>query len=110
LLEIRECADPRLVVPANPPVGDGVDRLGIQVVQLLPAVPHGGDQVRLFQDRQVLADRLPGHIEPGAQLAQRLPGPLVQAVEQPPAAGVSQRPEHLIHRKIVPSSHRNAAI
>ena len=43
---------------------------------------------------------LPGHLLPGAQLAQGLPGALAEAVEQPPSAWVSQRPEDLVHAAV----------
>jgi hypothetical protein len=51
----------------------------------------------VLQNGQVLADRLAGHVQPGAQLTQALPVAAVQAVEQPSPAGVGQRPEHFVH-------------
>jgi hypothetical protein len=93
---IGECVHPRAVVPGDPAVGDGVDRLRVDVVQLLPAPPHGGDEVRGLEQREVLADRLPGHIQVGAQLTQRLPVAGVEPVEQVTPAGVGERLEHVI--------------
>src|SRR5690606_36926731 len=77
--------------------GYRVDRRGVQVVQLLPAAADGDDEPGLLQHRQVLADRLAGHVESGAQFAQTLAGPLVEAVQQLPAGRVGQRPEYVVH-------------
>jgi hypothetical protein len=85
----------------DPAVGDRVDRHRVEVVQLLPAVPDGGDEVGPLQHREVLADRLPGHVEARAQLVQPLPVPGVEAVEEPPTAGVGQRLEDLVHPRPV---------
>ena len=68
-----------------------------EVVQLLPAPPHGRDQVGGLQDPQVFAHRLAGHGQPDAQLAERLALPGVEAVEQLAPAGIGQRLEHLVH-------------
>ncbi len=98
-------AHPRHVVAVDPLAGDVADRRGVEIVQLLPAPPYGGDQIRGFQDRQVLADGLPGQTLPGAQLAQGLPGAVVEAVQQAPSARVSQRPEDLV-RAVLSASWR----
>ena len=45
----------------------------------------------------MLADRLPGHVEPRAELAQGLAVAGVEAVEQQAAVRVGERPEHLVH-------------
>jgi hypothetical protein len=70
---------------------------GVEVVTLLPAAADGGHEVGVLQDGQVLADRLAGHVQPGAQLTQALPVAAVQAVELPSPTGVGQCPEHLVH-------------
>jgi hypothetical protein len=74
-------------------------------VQLSPAPAFGSDQVCGFQDRQVLADGLPGQTLPGAQLAQGLPVVVVEAVQQAPPAWVSQRPEDLVRAALSASWH-----
>jgi hypothetical protein len=50
-----------------PALGDVVDRHRIEVVQFLSALLYGGDQIGLLQDPQVLADRLPRHVEARAE-------------------------------------------
>ena len=63
----------------------------------------------------MLADRLPGHVEPGAQLGQGLTVAAVQVVEETSPARVGQRPEHLVHARVElpsitsPASCRHAA-
>jgi hypothetical protein len=74
-----------------------VDRHGVEEVELLAPLPLGADQVGGLQDGEVLAHRLAGHREPGAQLPQRLAVALVEPVEQPAPVGVGQRFEHLVH-------------
>jgi hypothetical protein len=64
-----------------------------ETVQPSPAPPYGGDQVRGFQYRRVLADGLPGQSLPGAQLAQGPRGAFVEAVQQAPPARVGRRPD-----------------
>src|SRR5215216_4356927 len=66
-------------------------------MELLPAASDRGHERRRLQNREVLADRLARHVEPGAQLAQRLAVATVEAVEQPAAAGVSQGLEDRVH-------------
>jgi hypothetical protein len=73
------------------------DRGGVQVVELLPAPPHGGDQIGLFQDPQVLADGLPGHAKAGAQLLKRLAVAGVESVQELASARVGERPEDVVH-------------
>ena len=47
----------------------------------------------------MLADRLAGHVHLRAQLAQGLAVACVQAVQQPAAARVGERPEHVVHAR-----------
>jgi hypothetical protein len=96
-LQVGERAHPLAVVPVDPALGDGVDRRGVEVVQLLPATPERGHQAARLQYRQMLADGLPRHLQPGTQLPQALPVARVQAVEQPAAAGIGERLEHRVH-------------
>ena len=93
---------PLLVVLADPALGDFADGRGVEVVVLLPAAADRGHEVGRFQDRQVLADRLPGHVQALGQLAQRLAVALVQAVQEAPAAGVGQRAEHVAQAGVTP--------
>jgi hypothetical protein len=97
LLQVGQRVDALRVVVVDPAFGDFADRRCVQVMELFPASPDRGHEVGGLQDRQVLADGLPGHVQAGAQFAQGLPVAAVQAVEQPPAAWVRQRPEYLIH-------------
>jgi len=87
----------------DPAFGDLVDRCGVQVVELLSAAAHRGDEICRLQHRQVLADRLAGHVEPRAQLAKTLSAAGIQAVEEPAATRIRQRLEHPVHRDVSPS-------
>jgi hypothetical protein len=78
----------------DPPFLHRVQRNGVEVVQLLAAAPDGAHQVRRDEQVQVLRRRLAGHRQRTAQLAQRLPVPLVQPVEQEAPGGVGQGLEH----------------
>ncbi len=77
-------------VPADPPPGEFDDRCRVEEVAFLPPASQGDDRAGLIQDREVLADRLAGHVETGAQLAQGLPVAGVQAVEQVTAADTAR--------------------
>jgi hypothetical protein len=48
----------------------------------------------------MLADRLPGHVESGAEFAKRLAVPAVQAVEQLPTTRVGKGSEDLVHLRM----------
>jgi hypothetical protein len=99
LLEIGEGLRPRPVVPPDPPVGDVVDRGGVEVVVLLASVPRRDDEPRRLEHAQVLGDGLARHRQPLAELPQRLAATGVQRVEQSPSTGVGERPEHLVHHR-----------
>jgi len=66
-------------------------------MQLLASAPHGGDEVRLFQNDEMLGHGLTRHVEQLAQLPERLPIVLAQSVEQFSTARIGQRFEHVIH-------------
>ena len=63
---------------------------------LLAADTLRGDEIRLLQDLQVLGHRLPRHVEPLAQIAERLPIARVQPIEQPAPACVGQCTKHQV--------------
>src|SRR3569833_770152 len=74
-----------------------MDRHRIEVVQLLAAALDGRDQIRLLQDGEVLADRLPRHGEARAELTQGLAVFRTEPVKQFPATGIRECPERRIH-------------
>src|SRR6516225_7116211 len=96
-LEFAQCLQPVAFEFPDPALGDVVDRHRVEVVQLLSALLHGGDQIGLLQNPQMLADRLPRHVEARAEFVQGLAVVRTQPVEQFPAAGIGQGFEHLIH-------------
>jgi hypothetical protein len=49
----------------------GVDRHQVEVVQFLPTLLYGDDQIGLVQNPQALADRLPRYVEARAEFAKR---------------------------------------
>src|SRR3954462_10961956 len=84
-------------VLSNPALANLMQRRRVEVMQLLATLPNGGDEVRRFQQGKVLGDSLPRHVEVAAQFGQGLAVILVQLIEQPSAAGISQCFEHCIH-------------
>ena len=66
-------------------------------MQLFSALPLPGHEIlSLLQYRQMLRNRLAGHVEPLAQLAKRLAIPAMQPVQQPPAARIGRSAKHSI--------------
>jgi hypothetical protein len=74
-----------------------VDRNGVEVVQLLSSLPLDGDEIRVFEQPEMLCHRLSRHVEARAQLGQRLAAAFVQTVKQHPAVGVGQGFEHFVN-------------
>ena len=66
-------------------------------MELLAAAPNDDDEVRLLQRRQVLGYCLPGHVQVGAELPERLAVVGTQTVQQLSPARVGQCPEDLVH-------------
>src|SRR5262245_14012563 len=81
----------------NQTLPDLVDRHRIEVVQLLPSSPQGDDEIGLFQDRQMLADRLTRHVEARAEFVKRLATVGAQAIKKFSPTRVGQCFEHSIH-------------
>src|SRR4051812_30844289 len=102
-LERGERAHPVALELADPAFGDGVDGRGVEVVQLFAAVPDDGDEPGVLEQRQVLRDRLPGHLQRLTQVGERLPRVSVQTIEETAPARVGQR---LPHEQIVVTPHR----
>ncbi len=65
-------------------------------MQLFAASPLDGDEVRGFEQCQVLRDALPRHVEVVAELAQRLPVARMQSVEELAAPGIGERFEETV--------------
>ena len=74
------------LVLGNPALRDLIDRDWIEVMQFFPSSPNRDDQVGLLQNLQMLGHRLPRHVHLLAQIPERLPVALVQAIEKQPAA------------------------
>src|SRR5262249_37344471 len=96
VFEAGQCAHAWPVVAADPPLGELADRCRVEVMELLAAAADRRDQIGCFEDVEVLAHRLPRHLELAAELTQRLPVASVQRVEQAPPAGGGGRPEALV--------------
>src|SRR5262252_7430828 len=97
LLELVQSPQAPALELLHPAVVDLVDGHGVQEVELLATAPRRADEVRLLEQREVLRDRLPGHVHPLAELAQREPARLEQAIEKLSPAGIRERFEHRIH-------------
>src|SRR5437899_4503044 len=82
LFQIAQRLKTMAFVFANPALGDLVNRHWIEIMQLLASAPDDDDQIRRFQQQEMLGDRLPRHVEVFAQVAERLPVLLAQLVEQ----------------------------
>ena len=76
-------------------------------MELLAPPPHSGYELSGLEHGEVLGDRLAGHVHVRAKLAQRLTVAGVEAVQQPPAAGIGQRPEHVVDFRWI-GSHKAA--
>ena len=59
--------------------------------------PQGDDEIGLFQNRQMLADRLTRHVEARAEFVKRLATVGAQAVKEFSPARIGQCFEHSIH-------------
>ena len=81
----------------NPALGDLVDRCGVQVVELLATPSDGRHEVGRLEDRQVLADRLAGHVQAFGEFPEALSVAGVQAIQQLAATRVGQCLED-VHR------------
>src|SRR6266542_4748995 len=75
----ERCKFPALEFP-DPAFADLMDRDGIEVVQLLAAMPERGDEVGRFENPKVFCDRLPRHGEAVAEFVQRLSASHVKPV------------------------------
>ena len=88
LFQIAQRLKAMAFIFANPALGDLVNRHWIEVMQLLAPAPDDGDQVRLFEENQVLRHRLPRHLQMLTQLRQRLSVVRVQLIQQLAAARI----------------------
>jgi hypothetical protein len=75
----------------DPPFPDGMDGNGIQVMFFVASALQGRDQVRPFQDAEVLAHRLASHFQARAEFAQALAVFRKQPVQKPAPFAMSQR-------------------
>ena len=97
MLELGEDSEAAPVELADPALGNLVNRDRVEVMQFFAPAPHDGDEVGRLQQTQVLADGLARHREVLAQLAERLSVSRMQLVQQLPAGGIGQGPEHIVH-------------
>ncbi len=87
----------------QPPVHDGVERRGVEVVVFVPTFTPGGEEPDGFEHREVLGDRLSGEGqfvvqgEAGAEFEQRLTVPLAEGVEDGAPGGGGERFEQVGH-------------
>src|SRR5437899_1466355 len=86
---------------ANPALVDLVQRHWIEVMQFFASVPHGGDEIRRFEQHQMPGDCLSRQGEVSVQLGQGLSVAVVQLIEQFSTAFVSQSLEHGIHLRSI---------
>src|SRR5580704_16772043 len=66
-LQVAQRPQPMALVFPDPAFRDLVDRHGVEIVQLLAPTFDRGDKVRVLQDCEMLAHRLPGHGKPSAE-------------------------------------------
>ena len=68
-------------------------------MELFAPVPNGGNEVRRFEDDQMIGDGLARHIKIFAQVTERAPVLFVENIEQLATAGIGQRFEHSVHTR-----------
>ena len=74
-----------------------MDRDGVEVVQLLAAMPDRADEIGRLENPEVFGNRLPRHGEAVAEFVQRLSVPHMKPVQQRAPRRVGQRFEDFIH-------------
>src|ERR687887_525507 len=74
-----------------------MDGNGIEVVEFLAAALPRDDEVRLLEEGEVLGDGLTRHVVSLAQLAQGLPVPRMEAIQQSTPDRIGKRPEDCVH-------------
>jgi len=94
VLEVGHAGHPWLGILADPSVVNEADGDRVEEVQLPAPGAAGRDQVRRFQDAQMLHDAEAGHLRQcRLQRLQRLAVALEEPIEEDPPTGVGQRPE-----------------
>src|ERR1700730_16427909 len=97
LLEVAQCVQPSPLVFLDPTFIDLVERNRIEVMQLFSPPADRRHQVGSLESREVLRDRLAGHVEVRAEVPQRLAVLRSEAVEQTPSCGTGERLENFVH-------------
>jgi hypothetical protein len=98
VLQVRHGAHDRLGELADPAVVHETDRNGVQEMALHPADLDGRQEVRVFEDREVLHHPETGHLgQVLAQLSQRLAIALEEPIEQDPPTRVGERSKDRCH-------------
>jgi hypothetical protein len=95
-LEVGKRRYAALGVLVDPPVVDQPDRHGIQEVQLFPARPARHDEVRIFEDAQVLHDAEARHVQLRLELRERAAVTHKEPIEQEATRRVGERLEHTV--------------
>jgi hypothetical protein len=90
MLKVRKYTDSGVVVLIDPSFRDFVDRYRVEVMKPFATPPNGGDEIGGFENREVLADCLTGHVQSNAELEQTLTVTSIQAVEQVTSTRVGQ--------------------
>jgi len=67
---------------ANPALVNLVDRNGIEVVELFTSLPLHGDEIGVFEQFEVLGDRLASHVQAGAEFGKRLSVLCVETIDK----------------------------
>ncbi len=89
------CLFPRIF--GYPSVTDLLDRHRIEKVPLLPPASHRHYQPGRLQDAEMLGDRLAGHLQPAAQLAETQAVGIEKPIEDPSSGAVRQCFEDSFH-------------
>ena len=105
VLEVAEGLEVGLFELRDPALVDLVERDGVEVVELLPALLDRGHETRGLEDFEVLGDALAGDGQVLAQRAERLAVVGVEPVEQAPAGRVREGLEDTRHRLVAVLRH-----
>jgi len=102
LLEVTQSIQVMTLVFCDPAFVYFMDGDRVEIMKLLTPSSYRGNQVGVFKPRQMLSNRLTGHIQARTELSECLAVLRAQGIQQAPPGRVSESLEHTIdiHRSL----------